>query len=102
MKLVRAIPCLLKLGFDGLLLSLYNVTMFFAALCLLMILLLANGVKPDVYGWVMLVGTGWFSGYMDGRIFRRSDNDTDRVVPPDISDDGRDADTFQDTKASAT
>ncbi|MEB3286507.1 MAG: hypothetical protein VKJ04_03280 [Vampirovibrionales bacterium] len=69
--------------------------MFFAALCVLIVLLLANKVIPDVYGWIMLVGTGWFCGYMDGRIFRRSDVDKDRVVPPDMSDDGSDAVTFQ-------
>ncbi|MGE0199907.1 MAG: hypothetical protein AB7P76_02935 [Candidatus Melainabacteria bacterium] len=69
--------------------------MFFAALCLLLYLLIANKVQPDMFGWLMLVGTGWFAGYLDGRVLQRSDKDPDRVLPPDVTEDSSDRSTFQ-------
>jgi hypothetical protein len=57
--------------------------MFFALICLLMTVLLATGHTPDMYGWIMLVGLSWLAGYLDCRKFSRSDQEKDRVMPPD-------------------
>lgn len=61
--------------------------MFFVLLCLLLVVLLANGVAIDQFGWLMLIGTGWIAGYLDCRKFARSDQDPDRVMPPDARAD---------------
>lgn len=61
--------------------------MFFAALCILTVVLMANHVAIDTYGWLMLMGTGWFAGYMDCRLFQHWDQDKARTLPPDMADD---------------
>lgn len=66
--------------------------MFFALLCLLLIILLLTGHAPDQYGWMMLIGLAWLAGYLDCRRFHRSDQDRARVMPPDadgIPDDSQ-------------
>jgi len=64
--------------------------MYFAIVCLLVFALLATGVKPDDYGWMMLVGTGWVAGYLDARKFSTAD----KPQLPGGPDDFKDADTF--------
>ncbi len=58
--------------------------MFFVLLCLIVATLLLTGHSPDSYGWMMLLGAGWVTGYLDCRTFAKSDQDSDRVMPPDI------------------
>jgi hypothetical protein len=60
--------------------------MFFVLLCILMASLLLTHHAPDQYGWMMLLGLGWLTGYLDCRRFSRSDQDKDRVLPPDMID----------------
>jgi hypothetical protein len=62
--------------------------MFFALLCLLLTVLLLTGRQPDSYGWMMLIGLAWLTGYLDCRRFHRSDQDRARVMPPDAPDTG--------------
>lgn len=59
--------------------------MFFALLCLLITVLLLTKHAPDAYGWMMLLGVAWLAGYLDCRRFSRSDQEKDRVMPPDVS-----------------
>lgn len=61
----------------------YNRLMFFFLVCILIAVLMLSGRTPDAYGWMMLVGVGWLAGYLDCRRFAKSDQDTDRVMPPD-------------------
>ena len=61
--------------------------MFFAALCILLTVLMVTGHAPDSYGWMMLIGLAWLTGYLDCRRFGRSDQDRDRVMPPDAIGD---------------
>lgn len=68
--------------------------MFFALLCLLVGGLLLTNHPPDAYGWMMLVGAGWVAGYLDCRMFARSDQESDRVMPPDIHEPD-DSTTYQ-------
>ncbi len=58
--------------------------MFFALVCIIMVALLGTGHTPDLYGWVMLVGLSWLAGYLDCRKFSKSDQERQRVMPPDI------------------
>lgn len=70
--------------------------MFLMALCILIGVLLTTGHTPDAAGWMMLVGGAWLAGYLDCRFFARSDQDTDRVLPPDAAEPfDDDATTFQ-------
>jgi hypothetical protein len=69
--------------------------MFFFLLCLIMVALMGTGHTPDLYGWVMLVGLGWMAGYLDCRKFARSDQDRDRVLPPDAGEPSNDQATFE-------
>jgi len=41
--------------------------MFFIALCLVLWALFALNAPFDTYGWLFLVGFGWFAGFLDGR-----------------------------------
>ena len=70
--------------------------MFLIALCALVTVLLATKHTPDLYGWAMLIGLGWLSGYFDCRLFAKSDQDRDRVLPPDAGEPyDDDSKTFQ-------
>jgi hypothetical protein len=60
--------------------------MYFALLCLLLAGLLLSAHSPDQYGWMMLIGLAWMTGYLDCRRFQRSDQDRDRVFPPDMTE----------------
>lgn len=68
--------------------------MFFAVLCILLGSLLLTNHPPDQYGWMMLLGTAWLAGYLDCRRFSRSDQESDRVMPPDVVS----ADTLDDSQ----
>lgn len=68
--------------------------MFFALLCLLVGGLLLSRNTPDHYGWMMLVGVGWLAGYLDCRMYARSDQEKDRVMPPDMQEPD-DSTTYQ-------
>ena len=57
--------------------------MYFFLVCILIAAFMFSGHPPDQYGWMMLVGLGWIAGYLDCRKFARSDQDKDRVMPPD-------------------
>jgi hypothetical protein len=41
--------------------------MFFMVLCLLLWGLIALKAPFDTYGWLFLVATGWFCGFLDGK-----------------------------------
>jgi hypothetical protein len=58
--------------------------MFFALICLLITALMTTGHTPDLYGWMMLIGLSWLAGYLDCRKFAGSDQEKDRVMPPDL------------------
>ena len=65
----------------------YNGGMFFALVCLLITAIMGTGHTPDQYGWMMLIGLSWLAGYLDCRKFSRSDQEKDRVMPPDARQD---------------
>jgi hypothetical protein len=69
--------------------------MFLALLALLIVVLLGTGNAPDQAGWITLVGLGWLTGYFDCRKFSKSDQETDRVMPPDAHDPSDDKVTFE-------
>jgi hypothetical protein len=70
--------------------------MFFALLCLLLWALFAFDVAFDNFGWLMLVATGWFAGFMDARLFAKRDQTKEGVVPPgDPTDTGSDETLFR-------
>lgn len=60
--------------------------MFFLIPLVIVSAMLLSGHPPDQAGWMMLVGLGWFAGYLDCRRFARSDQEKDRVLPPDATD----------------
>jgi hypothetical protein len=64
--------------------------MFFALLCLIIVAILGSGHTPDQPGWMMLIGLAWLAGYFDCRKFSKSDQDTKRVMPPDIHEPSND------------
>ncbi len=68
--------------------------MFFFLLCLAVAIIVATRHTPDIYGWTMLIGLGWLAGFLDCRLFARSDQDQDRVMPPDINEPSDDSVTF--------
>jgi hypothetical protein len=75
-----------SLGFKALFsggLSSYNKAMFFFLVCVLVAVLLLTGHPPDQYGWMMLIGLSWLAGYLDCRKFAKSDQEQERVMPPD-------------------
>ena len=57
--------------------------MFFAFLIFIVWALLANGIMPDQFGWLFLVGAGWFAGFMDSHFVHRKKSDADKTAPPD-------------------
>jgi hypothetical protein len=62
--------------------------MWFALLCISIFCLIVYKVPMDQYSWSMFVGLGWLAGYMDCRLFSRSDQDTQRVsLPTDTTPD---------------
>lgn len=70
--------------------------MFFLLLCLLLWGLFANKVPFDQFGWLMLVATAWFTGFLDCRFFGKLEADKSRGIPPDHgSDRGSDATLFE-------
>ena len=68
--------------------------MFFALLILIIWAILALGMTPDTFGWLMIVGAGWVFGYLDCRFFKKSDTDTSRTLPDEDTPE-TDADLFQ-------
>ena len=68
--------------------------MFFTGLIILIWALLAFGITPDMYGWLMLVGASWVAGYLDCRFFKKSDTDSQRTLPPETNIES-DKDLFQ-------
>lgn len=69
--------------------------MFFVLLCLVVAAFLGTGHPPDQYGWMMLLGFGWLAGFLDCRIFARSDQDKQRVLPPDAHEPSDDQAIFK-------
>jgi hypothetical protein len=59
--------------------------MFFLLLCLLLWGLLALKVPFDTYGWLFLVATGWFCGFLDGKRGRGKRPDS-VALPPEVMD----------------
>lgn len=68
--------------------------MYFVLLCLLVAGLLISKHPPDEYGWMMLIGLGWVTGYLDCRKFSHSDQDQARVLPPDSNERSDDSSIF--------
>ena len=62
----------------------YNGGMFFVLVCIIVVSLLANKITPDTSGWMMIVGAAWMAGFLDCRLFARSDKDAARVLPADV------------------
>ncbi len=69
--------------------------MFFILLCLGIAALLGTGHPPDQYGWMVLLGLGWFAGFLDCRLFAKSDQDRKRVLPPDVDEPSNDQALFK-------
>jgi hypothetical protein len=74
--------------------------MFFIFLCILLWALIAAHAPFDQFGWLMLVGTGWFCGFMDAKFFTKLDQaknvevlETQMLNHPE--DNGNDASIFQ-------
>lgn len=74
--------------------SRYNRSMFFVLL-LIITVLIGTGNSPDQYGWMLLTGLGWFAGFIDCRIFAKSDRDKSRVMPPDANEPSDDQTLFK-------
>lgn len=68
--------------------------MFFVLL-LIIAAFLGTGHPPDQYGWMLLTGLGWFAGFLDCRIFAKSDRDKGRVLPPDANEPSNDQAIFK-------
>ncbi|WP_373533112.1 hypothetical protein [Vampirovibrio sp.] len=69
--------------------------MFFVLLCLIIAALLMTGNSPDPSGWMMLLGLGWLAGFLDCRMFAKSDQDKSRVLPPDVDEPSNDQAIFK-------
>jgi hypothetical protein len=69
--------------------------MFFFLVILLVAAFLGTGHPPDQYGWMMLMGVAWLAGYLDCRRFSKSDQERDRVMPPDIHEPSDDKVNFE-------
>lgn len=69
--------------------------MFFVLLCLIIVALLGTGYPPDQSGWMMLLGLGWLAGFLDCRLFAKSDQDKTRVLPPDVNEPSDDQAIFK-------
>ncbi|HEY9686186.1 MAG TPA: hypothetical protein V6C52_04340 [Coleofasciculaceae cyanobacterium] len=69
--------------------------MFFFLVILLVAAFLVTGHPPDQYGWMMLMGVSWLAGYLDCRRFSKSDQERDRVMPPDILEPSDDKVNFE-------
>jgi hypothetical protein len=69
--------------------------MFFVLLCLIIFALLITGNSPDQSGWMMLLGLGWLAGFLDCRMFAKSDQDKSRVLPPDVDEPSNDQAIFK-------
>lgn len=54
--------------------------MFFIILCIILWALFALNAPFDTYGWIFLVGFGWFTGFLDGR--RAQSKQSDSVALP--------------------
>jgi hypothetical protein len=54
--------------------------MAFLLLCVGLWLILTFKVPVDTYGWLMLVATGWFLGFVDAQFFRRWDEKNRRTL----------------------
>jgi hypothetical protein len=61
--------------------------MFLALLCLGLWVLLAQKVPFDIYGWMMVIASAWFCGFLDGRLFAHFDQRQHAHSPtPDAED----------------
>jgi hypothetical protein len=51
--------------------------------------------SPDTYGWMFIVGLSWLAGFLDCRLFAKSDQDRQRVLPPDANEPSDDQSIFK-------
>jgi hypothetical protein len=57
--------------------------MAFLVLCIGLWALIAFKIPVDTYGWLMLVSTGWFLGFVDAQFFRAWDLKHRRLLNAD-------------------
>ncbi len=57
--------------------------MFFLLMCVGLWALIATKTPTDTYGWLMLVATGWFLGFLDGQLASRNKSNTTPTPNPD-------------------
>ncbi len=69
--------------------------MFFVLLCIGIVALLGTKHPPDTYGWMFIVGLSWLAGFLDCRLFAKSDQDRQRVLPPDANEPSDDQSIFK-------
>lgn len=55
--------------------------MWLLGLCIGLWALFARHVSLDQFSWLMLVAASWFCGFMDARMFARSDKEDSRPLP---------------------
>ena len=60
--------------------------MWLLSLCIALWLMFANHAQLDQFSWLMVVAAGWFCGFMDARMFARSDKQDAGVLPDTVND----------------